>query len=221
MRRFKLISSAVAMLAVLVFCISVGVYAATSVSFKVTSTVSFQSPNISGIEIDCYVVHDGYDNVLQHTYSVDDEGNVNEGGETWDFSKIKKSAGAEPTDLGYTKRNAQDNYAPITLKFVIRHSTALNLYAYFTTAPKDAVGSYIKNDTLKGVNQTELDLVNVTMNDNIVDGIAGKEPDQPAEEYEGGVVTIELSLIDNITLVQDSVNIAYNLVVSKFAPEVE
>lgn len=220
MKKTKIILSSVAVLMVLVFCITIGVYAATSISFTITSTVSFQSPDINGVTIQCYVTGQGFDNVLQHTYSTNTDGSVT--GASWDFSTVKNSNG-NTVALTYSTRDSDDQYAPITLKFVIKHATPLNLYAYFTKVQtQGAEATYLNKDVLNGYKQTDLALIDVKMNDNISTGIAGKTEDQTAAEYEGGEVSIEFALKNDVTLINDSVNdIAYNLVVSKFAPTTE
>ena len=224
MKKIKIILSSVALLMVLVFCLTMGVYAATSATFKITSSVSFQSPDIQGLTIECYVDHADLGTIKQFTYSTDE--NVESDGDMWDLHTVKNSKG-ETIGLTYSERDENDHYAPITLRFVIKHKTGLNIYAYFTkpASEQDTVGTYIHSETLigtkivgEGEEATTLPLIDATMNDEIETGI----PTKPAEgEYNGGEVSIEMALKPDTALFEHTVNFKYNLIVSKFPPTIE
>ena len=203
MKKFKIILPSIALIVVLALSITMGVYAASTATFTITSTITFNSPNLEGLIIECYVVN-GQSSTLKHTYTTN--------GDAWDFSAADKALTFSAKET-YTEESglSYEVYAPITLKFVIKHTTAIPVYAYFTEG-----ANYITEDELMGQEQTTTKLVDVVFNDEIDDGIVGG--DTSSTEYKGGEVSIDLSLVPNVTLVEDKISFNYTLNVIKTKP---
>lgn len=226
MRKLKIILPSIALIVVLSLSITIGVYAASSATFNITSTISFNSPNLKDVVVYCYALQEG-ENVTDEgrkpwfTYSTD--ATITGDGSLWDLKDHSDNDGNDENnkELSFDKRSTNNHYAPVRLVFVIKHKTELSLYAYFTKTTGTGEGALterVTSDELYGRTQTSLKLIDATMTENITDGILGNTTG--SETYTGGQVSIELALTPDATLVQDTVAINYTLVVSKQKPEV-
>ena len=209
MRKLKIILPSIALIVVLSLSITIGVYAASSATFNISSTISFNSPNIENLVVDCYVKQGNNEKSLWFTYSSDKS--VESDGNTWD---LKNHKSGKNESMSFESRDSNNNYAPITLIFNIKHTSALPLYAYFTV--KDAsegISSRVVSQQINGVKQPSQKLVDATFNDDIYLGIAGKQEGQ--QDYVGGEVSILLELEPDSTLITDTINFNYDLVITK------
>ena len=125
MKKIKVLLPSIALAVVLMFSITIGVYAATNVSFSVTSTISFSSPDISAI-IKCYI-GDVSEANLKHTWD-----NVATNGKTEDWTL--------PANI-FTSVDANGDYNPVTINFVIANHTGIPVYTYFAKTTKDNSGN--------------------------------------------------------------------------------
>lgn len=147
MKKIKILLPSIALAVVLMFSITIGVYAASSVSFKVTSTISFTSPDVAAV-IKCYV---GTDTTGTPAHTWD---NNTSGGSTADWTL--------PANL-FTAKDADGGYSDVTLSFVITNYTGISVYAYFANVIKDNSGNItsstkVTSATIDG-NLKENDLV--------------------------------------------------------------
>ena len=212
MKKFRVIFSAVALVAVLAFCVTVGIYAAANMTFNINSTISFTAPGVEKFTIECYVVH-GQTETLKHTYSTIE--GVESDGHSWNLNKDGSVfTYTERVDYEDSDGSTYKIYAPITLKFVIKHQTTIPVYAYFT---KGETPQYVSG-TEELTSSDGVKLINAEFDDEITSGIAGGLVSD--ESYIGGEVSITLNLIPNVTTTSKTINFDnYGLVISTSKPD--
>ena len=143
MRKLRIIIPSIALIVIMAFSITVGVYAATSATFSISSTVVYISPDLD-VTIDAYIGEIKQEN-LKFSYPSDNS--------PWEIPE-----GA----LKFERVN--NKYQPIVINFVITNETNLPAFCYFTK--KDAQDNTVlmTEDSLKGITQTDKTLVNVAVN---------------------------------------------------------
>ena len=196
MRKLKLIIPSIALIVVLAFSITIGVYAASSATFTISSTVVYIAPDLD-VTIDAYI------------------GEVKE--ENLKFSYPASSGPWEIADgeLKFEKKDGR--YQPIIITFVIANETNIPAFCYFTKKDAEDNTVLMMEDSLNGVIQTDKALVNVAVNideDVVENGIPAHldpEVDKPTT-----TITMIFSLIERVTLIEDKVEFNdYTLKVSK------
>jgi len=199
MRKLKIILPSVALLVVLAFSITIGVYAATNASFSVSSTVIYIAPDLD-VSINAYI------------------------GEVSGTPDYSYPTSTEPWAIeeGMLKFARKDNqYQPIIITFVVYNSTNLPAHCYFTKKDAQNNSVVMTSDVLNGVTQTEKSLVNVEVS---VDSEV-QENGIPAYLGSGEVPSAEFkltfTLIEGATMVEDKVEFKdYTFKVSKSKPTV-
>ncbi len=201
MKKIKVLLPSIALAVVLMFSITIGVYAATSVSFSVTSTISFSSPDISAI-IKCYV-GDVSDANLKHTWD-----NVTTNGKTEDWTL--------PADI-FNSVDANGDYNPVTINFVIANHTGMPVYTYFAKTTKDNSGNITASDKV----------TTATIDGNLKDGDTVVNPglltiafddEKTLTETVGNSVTLSMTLTMKNVAKADTVTISgYDVYLSKFS----
>ena len=210
MRKLRILLPSIALIVVMCFSVTIGVFAATSSTLTITSTVSFNSPGIKDLVVECYVKQ-GNSEKGDPWFIYSTDNTVESDGTLWD---LKNHNSGNNESISFATRDANGEYAPVTLIFNIKHKSDLPLFAFFTASSGDEnISSRVVSQQLNGVRQPDKKLVDATFTDNIYLGIPGREEDD--ENYEGGEVSIELELEPNSTMLADTVNFNYNLVITK------
>lgn len=143
MKRLKILLPAIALIVVLAFSITIGVYAATTSTFNISSTVSFQSPDVDAI-VKCFV---GTDTSGEANYTY-----PNDGEEWLDLS------------LSFTRNKETGKYLTSSLSFVIENKTGIPIYAYFV---KKGGTEKQTTDELFGNTDKTTKMVDVVLGENL------------------------------------------------------
>ncbi|MBQ9786443.1 MAG: hypothetical protein IJW25_03140, partial [Clostridia bacterium] len=164
MKKLKIFLPSIALIVVLAFSITIGVYAATSTTFSISSTVSFSSPDLDSIIIKAYIGQTISEETLAFTY--DSSTSLNQE-VVWKFEDDQK--------LEFTREKVGDDYNSAYLTFVITSGVPMPTYAYFVDNTTN--NNHLKTDVLKSSNQKTTDengeevplpLVNVSFVDDSV-----------------------------------------------------
>lgn len=192
MKKLKIIIPSIALMVVLAFSLTIGVYAAQSSTFDIRSTVTFVSPDIDVI-VNCYIG----DEVKQ----------------TPDFTFTKDSI--DPWTLttenfSFVAEKGSDEVDDAVLTFVVINNTAMPIFTYFT---QNGSENLIVEDTLNGnakqngepINKN---IINVALSDQ--QKIGAKQGNiAPSSTFK-----INFKLNKNLKM-EDSASFNYSLVVSK------
>lgn len=205
MKMLKVFLPSIALMVVLALSITIGVYAANNISFTVSSTISFKSPDVSA-KIYCFV--NAADEILADTENYERNANhiwdsSNKNATDWDLST--------ENDFKFTTIKGSDQVAPIILTFVVQNNTpALPIYGYFvnpTNVDQTVTYPKITEDVLDGTKNTQI--VSVDLMD--------EKQIAPADEGKVSMeaFTITFNMVN--TSVADTVEFNYALYLSKWA----
>lgn len=199
MKKIKVLLPSIALAVVLMFSITIGVYAATSVSFSVTSTISFSSPDIDAI-IKCYI-GDVSETNLKHTWD-----SVTTGGKTEDWTL--------PANI-FTSVDANGDYNPVTINFVIANHTGIPVYAYFAKTTKDNSGNITSSEKVTSATlDGDLRDGNTVVNPGLL--TIAFDDEKALTETVGNRVTLSMTLTMKNVAKADTVTISgYDVCLSK------
>jgi len=131
MKKLKIFLPSIALLVVLAFSITIGVYAATDVSFTVTISISFKSPDIGAV-INCFV--GDVDDSPNHVWNnVNTDGTLR-GDNVTGFTEVWNLDNETLSFTGTSKAGE----STLTLTFAITNKTSLPIYAYIADATSGA-----------------------------------------------------------------------------------
>lgn len=205
MKMLKIFLPSIALIVVLAFSITIGVYAANNISFTVSSTISFQSPDVSA-KIYCFV--NASDATLADVENYETNANhiwdsADKNAQDWDLSTEE--------NFKFTTVKGSDEVAPIVLTFVVQNNTpSLPIYGYFvepTTVDQTVSYPKITEDILDG--EKYEDIVSVALSE--------ETQIPPAEEGGVSMETFTITFNMNNNPKQDSVEFNYALYLSKWA----
>ena len=137
MKKLKIFLPSIALIVVLAFSITMGVYAATEVRFTVTSTVSFSAPGL-GATINCYI--NEKDGTIEHVWN-----NVNEDGT---FRGDNVPGYTMPWNLNEETLTFTGTSGPnstLTLNFEVINKSVLPIYAFIADASTEKIVSTTKS----------------------------------------------------------------------------
>lgn len=193
MKTLKVLLPSIALIVVLTLSITIGVYAATDVTFSVTGSIVYISPDVD---------------VAIYGYIGEAVGNSD-----YEYSESSRSWSLEDNQLAFTRKN--NAYQPAIITFKVYNNTSLPVFCYFTNKV-DGEDKVMTTDTLYGVTQTDKALVEVSVE--VDESIEANGI--PAYSGEGEIpyaeVVLKFTLIESATLIEDKVEFKdYTFKVSK------
>ena len=206
MKTLKIFLPSIALLVVLALSITIGVYASTEIHFSVSSTISFDAPDVN-VKVFCFI--NASENTLNDKQNYETNADyvwdsIDKDAQDWDLTEKKYA-----DKLVFSPVKGSGDVAPIVITFMVQNYSKENgVYGCFVKPQTvDDITTYqkITADTIDG--EKNQDILSVSFSDEKQVAVADATTN-PTERF-----TMELSMA-NISK-QDTATFNYKMYLSK------